>query len=138
MAKDEGEKKEPEIKVTDKRRFTTEGESHEGGKTEPEADVKDKARAENQRTKEEKRFVPEIDFATFVLSLATSAQVHLGIIANPATGKKESDLTLAKQTVDILGILQEKTKGNLSDEENRLVEHVLYDLRMIYVEKNKS
>lgn len=79
-----------------------------------------------------------IDFSTFILSLATSAQVHLGAIPNPATGKQEKDLALAKQTIDILGILEEKTKGNLSEQEGRLLQHLLFDLRMMYVEQNKK
>ena len=82
--------------------------------------------------------IPEINFSTFVLSLATSVQVHLGVVANPVTGKQEKDLDLAKQTIDILGVLQEKTKGNLADDEGRLLEHVLYDLRMIFIEANKK
>ena len=86
---------------------------------------------------EKKPSEQKIDFPTFVLSLATSAQVHLGSIPNPVSGKTEKDLVLAKQTIDIIGILQEKTKGNLSDEEARLMEHLLYDLRMRYVEVKK-
>lgn len=80
----------------------------------------------------------EIDFSTFVLSLATSVQVHLGSVPNPATGKQEKDMVLAKQTVDIIAMLETKTKGNLTNEESRLIEHVLYDLRMMYVEAKKS
>lgn len=86
---------------------------------------------------EEPRGLPEINFPTFILSLATSAQVHLGAVDNPVTGKKEKDVALAKQTIDILGMMQEKTKGNLTDEEGRLLEHVLFDLRMMYVEAKK-
>lgn len=81
--------------------------------------------------------LPDINFPTFILSLATSAQVHLGVVDDPMTKKKEKDLDLAKQTIDIVGILQEKTKGNLSEEEGRLLEHVLFDLRMMYVEAKK-
>lgn len=79
-----------------------------------------------------------IDFSTFILSLATSAQVHLGAIPNPATGKQEKDLALAKQTIDILGVLEEKTKGNLAEQEGRLLQHLLFDLRMMYVEESKK
>ena len=82
--------------------------------------------------------LPAMDFSTFVLSLATSAQVHLGVVPNPHTGKPEQNLTYAKETIDLLGMLREKTKGNLSDEESRLMEHVLYDLRMIYIEMGKT
>ena len=75
--------------------------------------------------------------AAIRLSLATSAQVHLGAIPHPTTGKPEPDLALAKQTIDILGIIEEKTKGNLTEAEGRLLEHVLFDLRMMYVELSK-
>jgi hypothetical protein len=81
--------------------------------------------------------IPEIDFLTFTLSLASSAQVHLGMIPNPATGKQEKNLELAKQTIDILDMLKDKTKGNLSKDEERLLEGLLYDLKMKYVELNK-
>jgi hypothetical protein len=80
--------------------------------------------------------LPPIDFPTFVLSLATSAQVHLGAVPNPTTGKEERNLGMAKETIDLLAILKDKTKGNLTDEEERLFEHVLYDLRMMYIEQS--
>lgn len=130
----EKDKEEGGVKVTDKRRFTEEG------KERPEAGGEEKARpkpAAEAKAKKEQR-VPEIDFPTFILSLATSAQVHLGAVPNPATGKQERDLNLAKQTIDILGLLQDKTKGNLSSEEERLLQHLLYDLRMTYVELDKG
>lgn len=121
------------VKVTDHRRFETNGTTREGAEEAkcPQPDMGERLGAKPNE-------IPDIDFPTFVLSLATSAQVHLGVIANPATGKAEADMVLAKQTIDILGVLQDKTKGNLKDEEGRLLEHLLYDLRMIYVEKNKK
>lgn len=87
--------------------------------------------------KDEGSKIPSIDFPTFILSLATSAQVHLGAIPNPVTNKADANLPLAKETIDLLAILKDKTKGNLTQEEDRLFEHVLYDLRMMYLEKNK-
>ena len=87
---------------------------------------------EAQRTADEPR-LPAINFATFVLSLNSSALVHLGIIEDPASGKKEKLLPLAKQTIDILGMLEEKTRGNLSNEEENILKHILYDLRISYV-----
>jgi hypothetical protein len=70
----------------------------------------------------EKHFtLPKIDFATFVLSINSSALVQLGLLEDPASGQKEKNLPLAKQTVDLLALLEEKTRGNLtSDEENIL------------------
>jgi hypothetical protein len=79
----------------------------------------------------------EFDFSTFVLSLTSSAFYHLGDIADPQTGKKEANLPAVKQTIDILLILQEKTKGNLNQDEAKLLEQLIYELQMRYVEKNK-
>lgn len=77
---------------------------------------------------------PEINFATFIFSLNSSALVHLGVIEDPATGQKKS-LPLAKQTIDILGVLEEKTRGNLTEEEENLLKHILHDLRLMYVKE---
>lgn len=79
----------------------------------------------------------EIDFSTFALSLGSSVLVHLGELAPPGAEPPERDLPLAKQTIDILGMLAEKTRGNLTADEERLVEHLLYDLRLKYVEAKK-
>jgi hypothetical protein len=81
--------------------------------------------------------LPEIDFGTFVMSLASSVLVHLGEIQHPESAKSEADLPLAKQTIDMLGMLQEKTRGNLSNEEQQLLTNLLYDLRMKYVAATK-
>lgn len=81
--------------------------------------------------------LPEIDFGTFVMSLATSALVHLGEVAHPDGKTDERNLPLAKQTIDILGMLREKTRGNLGREEAQLLDNLLYDLRMKYVGAKK-
>ncbi len=130
-------KDEGDIKVTDKRRFTPEGETRESDVPTEEPKAHEK-QAETAKKGAEERQLPPIDFSTFILSLATSAQVHLGAIPNPATGKQEQNLSLAKETIDLLDILKDKTKGNLTSEEDRLFEHVLYDLRMMYVERSKK
>jgi hypothetical protein len=77
--------------------------------------------------------LPEIDFTNFILSLSTSALIQLGEIQDPFTQKSAKNLPLAKQTIDLIGMLKEKTKGNLSPEEEKVIEYVLYDLRMRYV-----
>jgi hypothetical protein len=82
--------------------------------------------------------LPHIDFATFVLSLSHSALMHLGEAPNPETGKVEKDLALARQSIDLIGMLEEKTKGNLTGEEERLLAQILYDLRMRFVELSKT
>lgn len=86
----------------------------------------------------EKEEKTQIDFTTFILSLASSAQVHLGLIPNPVSAKTETDTTAARQTIDILDILKQKTKGNLSGDEERLLDYILYDLRMKFVEVSKK
>lgn len=77
--------------------------------------------------------LPSIDFATFVMSLVHSAWMYLGQVPHPETNKTEVDLALAKQTIDLIGLLEEKTKGNLSGDEERLLHQVLYELRSKFV-----
>jgi Domain of unknown function (DUF1844) len=78
--------------------------------------------------------LPAIDFATFVLSLSHSALMHLGDAPDPSGGGLRRDVTMAKQTIELLALLQEKTAGNLSGEEERLLDQVMYDLRIRYEE----
>ena len=77
--------------------------------------------------------LPEVDFTNFIFSLSTSVLIQLGEIQDPFTQKSAKNLPLAKQTIDLIGMLKEKTKGNLTPEEERVMEYVLYDLRMRYV-----
>ncbi|MFW6112691.1 MAG: DUF1844 domain-containing protein [Thermodesulfobacteriota bacterium] len=78
---------------------------------------------------------PEITFTSFLISLSSSAFIHLGEIPDPATGETNQDLPLAKQTIDLLGLLREKTRYNLREEEEKLFDHLLYDLRMRYLKE---
>jgi hypothetical protein len=82
--------------------------------------------------------LPAIDFSTFVLSLSHSALVHLGDAPPPDGPMSERNLSLARQTIDLLAILQEKTRNNLSGEEERLLDQALFDLRVRFVEISKS
>jgi hypothetical protein len=82
--------------------------------------------------------LPHFDFSTFILSLSHSALMHLGEAPHPETGQIEQNLPLARQTIDLIGMLEEKTKGNLSGDEERLVGQILFDLRMRYVELSKK
>ena len=77
--------------------------------------------------------LPAINFATFIFSLNSSALVQLGMMEDPMTGEKSENLPLAKQTIDILSMLEEKTKGNLDAEEAAMLKNILYDLRIHYV-----
>lgn len=76
----------------------------------------------------------ESGFAEITLMFSTSALVHLGEATDPVPGKKQQDLGWAKRAIDLLGILQEKTRGNLTPEEGELLEALRYDLRMRYLQ----
>ena len=76
-----------------------------------------------------------ISFAAFVLSLAHTAAVHFGDIPDPVSGQKsEVNLPAAQQMIEILGLLEEKTRGNLTAEERQLLEQLLFELRLRYIE----
>lgn len=81
--------------------------------------------------------LPEIDFSTFVMSLNSSALVHLGLLNEPGSQVKTKNLPLAKQTIDILGMLEKKTRGNLTDDEGTILKNILHDLRMMYVREKE-
>lgn len=82
--------------------------------------------------------MPDVNFSTFVFSLNSSALVNLGVISDPVSGKKDKQLLLAKQTIDIIGMLHDKTKGNLSDDEEKLITNILHDLRLMYVKESQA
>jgi hypothetical protein len=81
--------------------------------------------------------LPSIDFATFILSLSHSALMHMGDAPLPDGDVIEKNLPLARQTIDLIGLLEEKTRGNLSGDEERVLTQVLYDLRMRFVDHTK-
>ena len=76
----------------------------------------------------------EISFGAFLMSLSTEALVHLGEMTDPSGGQAQRDLAMAQQLIDILGMLREKTRGNLDHDEQALLDAILFDLRMKYVE----
>jgi hypothetical protein len=80
----------------------------------------------------------QIDFSTFIMSLTSSAFYHLGDIADPETGKTETNLPAVQQTIDMLLMLKEKTLGNLNEEEAKLLEQLIYELQMKFVAKSKK
>jgi len=127
--------------IKDKRRFTPEGEPIEGEEKNGEKAPQEKAtpKPETQETEKVQRpaQLPEVTFSTFIFSLVSSAMVHLGEWLDPATGEKVENYDIAKQTIDIIGMLREKTKGNLNGEEQKMIDSVLYDLRMRFVRGKK-
>jgi hypothetical protein len=102
------------------------------------ADDKGTARIEESTATAAPESAPTIDFHTFVLSLGSSALMHLGELEQPGAGVPEKDLPLAKHTIDILVMLQGKTRGNLTADEDKLLDNLLYDLRLRFVESSKA
>jgi hypothetical protein len=135
-----GEEESSGFKVTDKRKFSDVGNRKEesaAGKA-PKAEPRKAAEADAGRIpdKDEPAFDPsmmEVNFSNFILSLGTSAVLHFGEFPDPATGKQEQNLPMAKHTIDILNMLRDKTTGNLKPEEEKLLSDLLYQLRMKYV-----
>jgi hypothetical protein len=85
-------------------------------------------------TESSARGLPPVDISSFFISLAQSALVHLGEVADPSTGQRTPELTVARYTIDTLAMLEEKTKGNLDEQEAKLVDSLLYELRSKFVE----
>ena len=140
------EKEEKKDFVVKDRRIFAEENLDDGEKEEketPAAEEKTEAEAKEADEKvdagdqEPPLQFPEINFATFVASLNASALLQLGAIEDPTTGTKNKNLPMAKQTIDILSMMQEKTAGNLSKEEENLLKNVLYDLRLMYVKEKR-
>jgi len=132
------EKEEKGFIIKDRRAFSGENmepteatEIKQPSEDKEEAQTPDDAAATEEPIEESQ--LPEINFATFIFSLNSSALVHLGMIEDPATRKNVKSLPLAKQTIDILGMLEEKSQGNLSTDEENLLKNILHDLRLMYV-----
>ena len=121
------------------RGFTVVDRRAGAGKTDREAPPASSPPPPEQPARDPGGALPPIDFAGFVLSLATSALYHMGFVGDPERDQPApaSDLPLARQTIDTLEMLQLKTRGNLDSEEGRLLEGVLYELHLRYVEVSK-
>ncbi len=140
------EKQEKGFVIKDRRRFDDSGEARpEQPREETQAkpqEPKPEAKASEARQDEKAQGAstgqpfPELNFSTFVFSLGTSAMYHFGDSPDPVTKKAERNLEAVKQTIDILAILEEKTKGNLIEDEERLLESLLYELRMRFVRES--
>ncbi len=81
-----------------------------------------------------KEALPKIDFSSFILSLYSSGLVQLGKVEDPSTGKKAVNLELAKHTINMIAMLEEKTRGNLTEEEDNLLKSLLSEIRVAFVE----
>ncbi len=91
-------------------------------------------------TATEEKKAPALDFTALVLSLGSSAIVHLGEAPDPTTGQKreQADFSMAQQSIDLLAMLQEKTRGNLTANEASFLDNMLFDLRMLFVQVSKG
>jgi ABC-type Zn2+ transport system substrate-binding protein/surface adhesin len=151
MAKDEEEQPSRGFKVEDRRRFVDDAERGEEPKEAAPPPVAESAAHDHAHHDHEQHDHEhdhehdhahhdhghqEINFTTFVMGLTTQALMHLGEIAEPGQ-PQIPDLPAAKQMIDLLGILREKTKGNLDAAEEQLLASMLYDLRMRYVEVSR-
>ena len=147
------EREEKPIRVVDRRMFTPDGELRPGFEPEeppaatpspaepsapgfaaPEPSPEPAPPADEPPAASE----PRSEFARIVSSLATTAYSALGLLADPATGARHRDLTIARQMIDWLGVLEQKTRGNLSFEESDLLSRALYELRLAYVEVGRA
>ena len=117
------------------RRFTAQKEGTEEPKSQKEGGRAEETKREDAPKQE--ALLPEINFTNFLLSISTSALIQLGEIPDPATNQSTLQVPLAKQTIDLIGMLQEKTRGNLTSDEGKLMEHILYDLRMRFVKATR-
>ena len=135
------------FQVRDRRRFTETGEVREEAETTERVEVPPRETAATPEVEpapetvahEPHADVPlDITISTFLMSLSTQALMCLGDMPNPLTGKAEPDLIAARELVDIIAMLQDKTRGNLDAQEARLFEKILFDLRMRFVEKSRK
>jgi hypothetical protein len=132
------EQEEQGFKVTDKRGLQEDGVAkapEAADKTEEQPDKNSSSGTSDLRPEQEGSEQPPIDFPSYLLSYYTQGLVLLGEVPNPYTNKKEEDMEAARHTVDILSMLEQKTRGNLSKEEQQLLESVLYELRMKFMAK---
>ena len=126
--------------IKDRRSLDERGDLKAEGQEEekPKEAARKTEKRERARVEEAQRVpLPEVNFNSLIFSLSSSALLHLGEIADPQTGEKNRDLSLAKHTIDTIGMLKEKTKGNLEEEEKKFLDSILTDLRWRYVNAAK-
>jgi len=136
------EPRHPGVKVTDRRPFDADGSRRE---TSADSEPNTPSEGSGAGGSEDPKFVrrpteagsepelPDVDFATLVLSFRASALVGLGLVADPVSGERRVSLDGARQMIEFLSVLKEKTVGNLSEEERRLLEETLYELQLQFV-----
>ena len=145
---DENEEEAPEFKVIDRRQFTSDGQPRAGAepvpprKETPPLPSPPPSSPPPARGKQPELSGPDsapaqrgpVNFQHLVLSLATTAMFQLGMMGNPGEEQPQADMAAAQETIDLLNVLEKKTKGNLTQEEEGLLTNSLYELRMCFVE----
>jgi hypothetical protein len=145
MSEKEEKEESKGFKIQDRRRFSAEGELKPQFRQEPEApasEARPQAAASGPRSAPEpagretasQQDATEMTFASFLVGLSAQVLVHLGEVPDPVSGEVHHDLPSAQQLIDLIGILQVKTRGNLDTSEASMLEAILFDLRMKYVE----
>ena len=129
------------IKVND-RRINFDDPDNDSQQTVSESEAKKLERKKmakdyEQAAKQEITNLPKVDFIFYVLSLSSSVLMHLGEVPEPDSGQKKVDLDMARHTIDVLAMLEEKTRGNLTAQEEQLLKDVLFEVRMKFVQKAK-
>ena len=132
--------------IKDKRSFDEAGELRDTSEVQESKEKESKEEVKTEEKRQERAAtedtqrppLPEVNFNSLILSLSSSAFLHLGEIADPQTGERKKDLPLAKHSIDIIAMLKEKTKGNLLDEERQFIENILTDLRIRFVKASKK
>jgi hypothetical protein len=130
------------FKVTDRRRFTEEGVTRDSAETQEKPETKETPQQEPQEVRAETKGAesqppPPMDFSMFVLSMANTALFQLGFVKDPDAGEAKKDLRGARQTIDLIALLEEKTRGNLTEQEAKIIKEALFQLRMAFVEASK-
>jgi len=129
----DGSARDGEEKVMDE----PQGETAEAAKTrEPGPNLADEAEGA-QSGEAATGPLPPVEFSGLILSLAHAAMMHLGQVPDPQSGQARPDLEMARHTIDTIAMLKEKTQGNLTSEEQRLIDHALTELRLAFVQLNK-
>jgi hypothetical protein len=131
----EEDKNEKGFVIKDRRHFDESGSVRNEEEEKREEEKKSEAKVEHDATPPEDAPLPEINFAGFIFSLSTTAMYHFGDFPDPVTKEAKRNLAAAKQTIDILTILKTKTEGNLDEDENQLLDDILYELRMRFVKE---
>ena len=145
---DENEEEASEFKVIDRRQFTSDGQSRADAEPVPPRKqtppLSPASSPPSARGKQPEPSSPApaqrgpVNFQHLVLSLATTAMFQMGMMGNPGEEQPQADIAAAQETIDLLNVLEEKTKGNLTQEEEGLLSNSLYELRMCFVEISRK